>query len=216
MNTIGFNNSLRGQALHKTIVDINYYISSYGGVLNPTTTEELVAHIKQVRMDKTYMEITFQTDKMIRVFFDGHYEKYNSLGISSYKKHMSQQEHGHFIVQVERYRLTYERFIAIAYDYYRNALASDYQGWHANVMDSSGSVEGQEKYDIPANFHPNNIEWCLAEKNSKHRWTIERIYQKTNHVYAISANDRTMYKVAKTRNGGDLLRYWLPNHRLVK
>ena len=111
--------------------------------------------------------------------------------------------------------MTLERLIAIGSDIVNNTMPISYEGWEANVKDGSGSTTGMNKYNTTANFSPANLEWCLGSDNVRHRWALQRIWDKTGCLYELSALDMDTIQMAALKDGEALRKYCDSKLRLV-
>lgn len=216
MNTSAFHNTL-SDAVKVPIVDFNTF-----KVINKNSKKKidvLISSIAHVQQCKDYMHVLFENNKKLDVYFNGDYIKYKRNGAIASKGGLSKEisiDRGHVLLLIEGNRIWMERFIAICWDIVHNKMPVSYHGWVANVMDGSGSVMTAAELGIPVNFHPDNIEWCLAYDNGYHGYMIRKLKNRTGHVYRFSALDKNLNQIFQMSNNTELKNYCIKHLIMVK
>ena len=215
MNTKDFNDSL-SPLVKGVLVDFDTF-KKYNDVDRvPVNSDEVAASIEKVTERGDSMEFLFKTKKRIIAYYEGRYQKFDVNGrMRSDQQIRKETNKGHFVLSIEGFRLTLERLIAIGSDILNNTMPISYEGWEANVKDGSGSTTGMNKYNTTANFSPANLEWCLGSDNVRHRWALQRIWDKTGCLYELSALDMDTIQMAALKDGEALRKYCDSKLRLV-
>lgn len=213
-----FNAELSKQARTK-IVNFEDFIKMNHTTGGFKSTENMIAAIKEVKPVEKGLAVQFESGRCIKLNYNGTYEKYRVDGklasIGGYGTGKGIYK-GHVLLRIDGIAIFLERFIAICGDILQDEMALSYKGWDANVMDGSGSSITSKKLDIPMNFNPDNIEWCLRSDNACHGAMILPMKHRTNHVYQFSARDKVLREIFQTKGNQELINYCVTNLKLVK
>lgn len=170
-----------------------------------------IAHIAKVYKHQIGYEFIFDNGEVLQVYFSGHMRKNHMKPVRNLDKNNGRIR----ITQFNGYNTSMypEKLVGIAELILRNEMPNTFDGLSVNVMDGSGRDSTAIELGIPYNIYPDNLEWTLCKRNSRHGAYIRKLADITGHVYRYRANDATLYQALdlKKRNE-DWIRSYMERH----
>ncbi|MGB4093054.1 MAG: hypothetical protein WBK46_14125 [Ruminococcus flavefaciens] len=146
-------------------------------------TQSIILIIKNVEIEAKCVTVELIFGNMIKVYFDGHYEKFNCKGklcsTGGFNTGISVYNDRPWLT-INGIRISFERIILLANDIKNNRVAASYKDLEANVKDCTGNISTAIKFNRTPNFNIYNLEWCTKSQNVKHYHMINDIFQKMN------------------------------------
>ena len=150
-----------------------------------------IAHIEAVERDTYGYKFTFESGDTLRVYFTGHFQKNNMNPVRNIDNRSGRVR----INQFNGFNTSMfpEKAIGIAELILNDELPHTFDGLAVNVMDGSGNDLTAWQLGIIYDVHPENLEWTLIRRNTRHGQAIKKLAEITGHVYKFSANDDVIY-----------------------